>query len=104
MNPTNHSKQESATGYSSIERDVLYAKILYLIAHGKSNDTRPSDTADEILQLIQSHDEAREQALLDDLMNTARDYHEKYPDADYFDFAGLVAGMRVTDPNRGERA
>jgi hypothetical protein len=25
----------------------------------------------------------------------AREYHEKYPDADYFDFAGLVAGERA---------
>lgn len=45
-------------------------------------------------KVLHAREEQREKELLDELMDTARSYHEKYPDADYFDFAGLVAGMR----------
>lgn len=59
----------------------------------KDGDTSATATV-RIMQLIKARDEQREKALLDELMDTARSYHEEYPDADYFDFAGLVAGMR----------
>lgn len=59
-----------------------------------------------VKQLIQKRDEQRKQVVLEDLISTARDYHERYPDATFFDFAGLVAGMRYpstsTESTKGE--